>query len=55
MLDLRNVETMELRLTPATEKLVDEYGERDDHRAGRPIETLDGEPLVLPRKRRPAQ
>ena len=52
MLDLRNVETMELRLTPATEKLVDEYGERDDERS---VETLRDEPLVLPRKRRPAQ
>ena len=47
MLDLRNVETTELKLAVDVEKLVDEYGERDDeHR----VETLHGEPLVLPRR-----
>jgi hypothetical protein len=52
---LNDIETMELRLPPAAEHLVDEHRADDEHRAGRPVETLDDEPLVLPRKRRPAQ
>jgi len=49
---LNDVETTELKLTIDVEKLVDEYGERDDERS---VETLRDEPLVLPRKRRPVE